>query len=234
MSNLFLNYLNQRFHRDKQSADKTLHTPDRDQIITISRQAGCSAKELAELFYKSINKNIGKDEDKWRCIDKDIMMDSAKKLDLPVRKIKYVYNAQKKSKMDQIIESLSSRYYKSDRVIRKTIAEVMQDYAKKGNIIVVGRAGVALSKYVSRSFNIRLVAPLQWRIDQISQKHEITKEDAHQYITEIDFKRTALIEEFYGKKMEESMFDIIFNCQTISKEEIVHISIELMKVRGFF
>lgn len=48
----------------------------------------------------------------------------------------------------------------------------------------------------------------------------------------MDFQRTALIEEFYGKKMDDSMFDLIFNCESISKNEIVNISLILIKEKG--
>ncbi len=232
MNNLFFKYLDSRFHKHyeahtKQNIDIHHYGP----IITISREAGCSAREIAQLFYRSINQGISDNDKKWKCIDKNIILDSAKKLDLPARKIKYVFNSQKKSSMDEIVESLSSRYYKSDKIIRKTIAEVMRGFAEKGNTIIVGRAGVALSQHVNRSLNIRLIAPLQWRIEQISQKHNISEEIAEQYIIEIDAKRTALIEEFYGKKLDNSMFDILFNCKNIPKDEIVQIGMKLLKDR---
>ena len=232
MSNLFFQYLDQRLHSNRYQNTTEKFSPDSyGPITTISRQAGCSAKDLGELFNQAINKNARHPEDKWRCIDKDMMLDSAKKLDLPFRKIRDIFHGQKKSNMDEIFESMASRYYKSDKKIRRTIAEVMREYAEQGNIIVIGRAGVALSKYVTRSFNIRLVAPLQWRVKQISMKHKISEEDAHKYIKEIDHRRVALIEEFSGQKMDETLFDITFNCENISKDEIVSTSMELMKKR---
>ncbi len=233
MNNLFFKYLDERLHSNRYQSVGEKFSPDHyGPITTISRQAGCSAKVLAEYFNQSINKNMKHPEDKWRCIDKDMMLDSAKKLNLPLRKIKYIYHGQKKTNMDEIFESMASRYYKSDKKIRRTIVEVMREYAEQGNIIVIGRAGVALSKYVPRSFNIRLVAPLQWRIKQISTKHEISEADAQKYIQEIDRRRSTLIEEFAGQKMEESMFDVTFNCEHISHEEIVSTSMNLMKKRG--
>ncbi len=233
MSNLFFKYLDYRFHsKSAHTTKRKTHIDSYGPLITISRHAGCSAREIANLFYLSINKNIPKPTAKWRCVDKDIILDSAKKLDLPPRKIEYIFNSQKRSTMDEIVESLSSRYYKSDNLIRKTIINVMKEFAEIGHIIIVGRAGVALSQHVDRSFNIRLMAPINWRIKHISKKHEITEEAAKKYIDEIDYRRTELIEEFYGTKLEDSMFDIIFNCESISKDEIVKTSMELIKAKG--
>ncbi len=232
MSNLIYEYLNQRLHHERYHGIAENHRPDKlGPIITISRQAGCSGKDIGILIQRTINRNIHNPKDRWKCIDKDMMRDSAKKLDLPVRKIKYIFHGQKKSNMDEIFESLSSRYYKSDRVIRRTIVDVMKEYAKKGNIVVIGRAGVALAPFVNRSFNIRLVASLPWRINQISNKHEITEDEALKYITEVDNKRLAMIEEFSGRKMDESMFDIVLNCERFSKKEIVQSCVELMHGR---
>ncbi len=234
MSHLFYQYLNQRLHHHpplikSKAFDHEVHGP----IITISRQAGCSGKDLAILLQKAINKNVLHPEDKWRCIDKDMMKDSAQKLNLPVRKIKYIYNGLKKSNMDQIFESFSSRYYKSDRVIRRTIIDVMKEYAKKGNMVMIGRAGVVLAPYVTKSFNIRLVAPLNWRINQISNKHKVSTEEAQKYIAEMDRNRSAMIKSFTGGKLEEAMFDITFNCAQVSIEDIVETCISLIRKRSF-
>lgn len=233
MSNLFFQYLDQRFHKTGDHITKKRKGIESiGPIITISKQAGCSANEISNRLYQAINKNIRKSAVKWKCVDKKIIVDSAKKLDLAPDKIQYVFNSQRKSTMDDILESLSSRYYKSDKKIRKTIVEVMKGFAEDGNTIIVGRAGVALSQHVKRSFNIRLIAPIEWRILQISRKHEISEEDAKKYINKMDFQRTTLIEEFYGKKMDDSMFDLIFNCESISKNEIVNISLRLLKEKG--
>lgn len=232
MSNLFFKYLDHRFHsKSKYSKQNEERFENYGPLITISRQAGCSARDIADLFYKAINKNALPKSSQWKCVDKDIILDSAKALDLPPRKIKYVFNSQKKSTMDEIVESLSSRYYKSDNLIRKTIIKVMKEFAEMGHTIIVGRAGVALSQHINCSLNIRLVAPIEWRIKQISQKHGVTEEVAKEYIDKIDYRRKALIEEFYGKELEESMFDLILNCESNSKEEIVRICYDMMKVK---
>ena len=133
---------------------------------------------------------------------------------------------------DYVVHLRPTTHLMSDNLIRKTIINVMKEFAETGNTIIVGRAGVALSQHVDRSFNIRLMAPIQWRIKHISRKHGITEEAAKKYIDEIDYRRTQLIEEFYGNKLEDSMFDVIFNCESFSKEEIVNSSLELMKVKG--
>lgn len=233
MSNLFFKYLNHRIDTTSEQATKERKSiQSYGPIMTISRQAGCSANEVAELLYKAINKNIPVSKTKWKCVDKKIIMDSSKMLNLAPKKIQYVFNSEKKSTMDEIVEALSSRYYKSDKIIRKTIVNVMKGFAEKGHSIIIGRAGVALSQHVERSFNIRLMAPYHWRVEQISQKHDISKEDAKKYIDEIDHQRTALIEEFYGEKIEDSMFDVIFNCESISQKEIVRICFDMMKAKN--
>lgn len=233
MSNLFFKYLDQRIHPERKcGTDKNNDQGNYGPIMTISRQAGCSANEIANLLYKAINKNISNAKTKWKSVDKMIILDSAKKLDLAPKNIQYVFKSEKKSSMDEIVEALSSRYYKSDKRIRKTIIEVMKDFAEKGNTIIIGRAGVALSQHVECSLNIRLMAPIKWRILQISQKHDISIDDAKKYIKVIDFQRSALIEEFYGKKLEDSMFDVIFNCESITKDEIANTCLNLMKVKG--
>ena len=234
MGETLINYMNQRLGSLTDSKCKTKLKTKTTSLITISREAGCSANEIASRFYHEINKSqpTTTKTKNWKCINKEIIFDSAEKLGLPPRKIKYVFNSERRSAMEEVVEAISSKYYKSDAVIRKTIIKLVRDYMKRGNTIIVGRAGVALSQEFSNAFHIKLMAPLDWRISQISKKHQVSEQDAREYIIKMDRKRQALIKEFLGRKPENSIFDIIFNCEKICEEEIVNISLQLMQARG--
>jgi cytidylate kinase len=76
-----------------------------------------------------------------------------------------------------------------------------------------------------------LHAPLNWRINKISEKHKVSFDDAKKYVTEIDKKRIQLINNFMGKKTDNSIFDIIFNCKTMKQKEIVETIIKLAEIK---
>jgi cytidylate kinase len=234
MDDIFLKYMGSRFKEKdhylikKKATESINHGP----VITISRESGCSANIIAEMLVSSINKKYYfNSDDKWNWVNKTIIAESAKELDLPPHKIKYIFNSEKRGIIDDVISSLTSRYYKSDMKIRKTIFKLIELFATKGNIIIVGRGGVSFTNHIKKSLNIKLQAPLNWRINKISEKHEISFDDAKKYVTEIDKKRIQLINNFMGKKADNSIFDIIFNCKTMKQKEIVETIIKLAEIK---
>lgn len=203
-------------------------------VITISRQSGCSGNDFGEKLQKAIHQVYKKQSIKrnWKRINKEILETSARELDLDPKKIKYVFDSEQRTTMNEIMESMFTKYYKSDQVIRKTIINTIKEYAYSENKIIVGRAGVAIAHDLKKSFHIRLVAPVEWRTNQIAVRYEYSMEDALLYIQEIDQKRRLLIEEFYGGEFDDSIFDIVFNVSSISTKDAIKSCLPILQTKG--
>ena len=141
--------------------------------------------------------------------------------------------AKKKTMMDDILQSFSSKYYKNDRTIRKTVKDVIRSIACQGRVVILGRGGVAITRDIPRSLHINLEAPLEWRTIRISEKLEIEPKAAESYILEIDRKREEFRDYFGGKNTDYTRFDISFNSMTLTIREIVDIIIKTMEIRKF-
>jgi cytidylate kinase len=158
-----------------------------------------------------------------------ILEEAARALELSPAKIEYVFQSQKKTVMDEIVSAMSARYYKSDKKIRKTIIEVIRSIVISGNVIIVGRGGVAFKKDNPQSLHIKLIAPIEWRIDRISKNYQKTRQEALKYILDIDQERKYLIDSFLGFDTDESIFDMVFNRQTMDDGEITSIILQTME-----
>jgi len=201
--------------------------------ISISRDFGCMANVIAQALSVELtkrNKQKGLRRE-WKWINKEILEEAAKALELSPSKIEYVFQSQRKTIMDEIVSAMSARYYKSDKKIRKTITEVIRSIAMAGNVIIVGRGGVAFKKDNPESLHIKLIAPIEWRVNRISKNYGKSKKEALKYILEIDQERKYLIDSFMGFDTDDSVFDIIFNRQTMDDETIVSIIIKTMEQR---
>lgn len=225
--NLFEKYFNQVLH-----PETPLHIGT-GPYISISRDFGCMANSIAmklcvELSKRNLNQGIQKP---WEWLNHSILTESAKALEISPSKIEYVFQSQKKTMMDEIVGAMSARYYKSDRKIRKTIVEVIRSIVKSGNVILVGRGGVAFVKDNPQSLHIKLTAPIEWRVDRISKNYNKSKTEALRYVLEVDQERKYLIDSFMGYDTDLSIFDIIFNRKTMSEEEIITIILNLVEAR---
>jgi len=228
--NILLKYMEQRYKKKIQNEEQ--HEPG--PVVTISRETGCPAKKIAALIIEKINAElIPQNKKPWRAVSKEILYDSAKELNMNPDQIKYVFEYEEKSSWDDIFSSLSSKYYKSDKRIRKTIADVIHSIGEQGNVIIIGRGSVAITKDIAKSLHINLEAPLEWRAIMLSQKHGMTLEEAQKYAIETDKKRVKFRNSFYGRNTDYTRFDITFNCMTLSMDEISDTIIELLKRRNF-
>ncbi len=235
MNNVFLKYMDQRFKAKELQETENLITPSQinGPIITISREAGCSGNEIANELCSALSKKNRENNIKieWQWINKQILHSTAEELKMPELKIKYIFKAEKRGTMDDVISALSSRYYKSHKTIQKTVVKIIKNYAAKGNIIIVGRGGVVFTHEVPNSLHVKLEAPLEWRIEQISSKHNISGDEAKKYILDVDQKREKLLELLSEKKYTTNLFDIIINCSKFSTNELVNSILKIAEVK---
>ncbi|MDC0584122.1 cytidylate kinase-like family protein [Bacteroidales bacterium] len=201
-------------------------------VITISREYGCPAKNVAIELVKRLNNSPHKIKKfPWRWISKEILAEAAKELDLDPENLKYIFDYKKRGLIDEIILSHSKKYYKSDRKIRNTIARVIRNISIEGNAVIIGRGGVAITRDIEKSLHINLEAPMEWKALRVSEKHGMPIDEAVKLANDIDKKRKEFREYFEGKNSDYTRFDIKYNCMTLSTNEIVDDIINMVQVR---
>ncbi len=200
-------------------------------VVTISREFGCPSKMIARKLVNTINRITGKD--RWDWISKEILERSAAELDVKPEEIKYVFEYEEKGIFDEILAAQSKKYHRSDKKIRKSIANVIKAIAYDGNVVIIGRGGVAITKDCPNSFHVKLQAPLEWRVKGvIARRENMSYEEGVKYTVEYDRKRKRFLDYYWGSESDHSIFDAIYNCETMSVEEIVESIILTLKMRN--
>lgn len=227
MSINLISYLKDRY----QEID--LKTADPGPIITIAREMGCPGKCVAKLLTQRLNerKAFSVKKHEWKWVGKEIFAEAAQELNLEPQLIKQVFE-EKRGILDEILSSQSYKYYKSDHKILNTTGKIIRSMANHGNVVVVGRGGIAFTRDMVKSLHVFLEAPLEWRASLISEKYKLTVPEAKKYANEIDRKREKYREFFKGKNNDYTWFDLRINCMTSKPEEIVETIIKLAEVRG--
>jgi cytidylate kinase len=215
-------YLSERYYGQKK--EPTGIGP----FITLSRETGCNASTLAMELVRTFRKK----GQHWHFVNKEILDKSAEKLHLDRHKLEHEFFISKSNVMDDVIKALSLRYFKNDKKIRDTISEIIRYEAQKGNAIIVGRAGVVSTEGIPNGLNIRLVAPLEWRIKRLSQQKLMNKKKAEQAILETDRKREFFLRQFSGKETSQIYFDMVINMAVFSHKEAIEIILNAMEMKG--
>jgi len=233
MENSLLNYMNKRFGEISQARHqgaRLQHAHIAGPVITISRQVGCRGIKTAQNLAEALNEFVICK--KWQVISKEVLHESARQLELDPRKVNRLFTPDEHSTFDEIIEAFNAKMYKSDRMILKTVKEVIKGFAVDGCCIIVGRAGHIIAKDIEHSLHIRLEAPLDWRIEQIASRNNISMDEAVKFIAESEKKREAFRKHYLSKKHPEIMFDLVINISRFKPENVVRLIKSAAELKG--
>lgn len=223
--NPFKEYLTKKYSQEDMSSNEA------GPVITISRDFGCFAGIIAENLVNKINKlnEESYQKSRWSVISKEILEKSAEELNTNFDKISHIFDAQKRKALQDLSESFIKNFYVSDRLIIKTIKNIIRTYSIEGNVVIVGRAASIIANDIKRSLHIKLIAPIEYRINQIQKNLNVTNKKAKEMIDDIDNKRKLFNEFFSGSKQEINYYDLIINREKFSEDQIEDIIINLAK-----
>ena len=226
MDNLLLKYMGEGLSRDPSRASQAIKP-----IVTISREYGCPSKPIAQLLTDTINKKLPEGSHlKWRFINKEVLESAARELQLNPADVKYLLSVGEKSLMEDFLVSFSSTYV-SNLNVNHTLTKVVSTIAQSGHVVLVGRGSAAILQGKPRSLHVRLMAPEAWRLQAVISSRNISSAEAKHLIETTDKKRSALYELILGQKMNPYIFDVAFNCSTLSKHQIVEGILSMMAAR---
>ncbi len=221
MGNILLEYMNKSLEVKKESITQ-------GPVITISREFGCYASNLAANLSIEISKIS---QHKWNYITKEILEDAAKKLNVRTQEIAHIFGANEKSFLGDLVTSFAKKKYASDSHIKKTITDVVAKYAEQGHSIIVGRAGCVIAKNIEKALHVRIIAPFEFRVNEIVKAFKLQKSDAERLVLETDKHRQTFMTFFKGEEAESDLFDVIYNKSRLSEMAIIQSIIELAKTR---
>jgi cytidylate kinase len=219
MSNLLLTYLNKRMTGDEVA--KMSKTKTAGPVITISREVGCNGVKLAKLIASRLNFQFS--ESNWKVVSKEVFEESAKELKMAPEQVRKTLHQTETFVFEDMIKAFSDKNYKSNLTIGNTMKRVILQIATEGNCIIVGRAGHIIASGIKNALHIRLVAPIEYRINTIMQNNSLNREESIKFINRVENERIAFRKAILKDHPENELFDIAFNRATFSDEDMVEL-----------
>ena len=204
-------------------------------VVTISRQAGCSAQRIAIKLSKILTgysyMSDTKTDAEWHWVDKTVFTGVVKKMIREIENGNYDDKEEAIKKMNEVARAFSNEtiYDILDQKLIDIFKDVICKLATSGRKIIVGRSAGVILRNVPDKLNIRLEASQEWRISRIMQLKDVSQAEAAKYINDMDEKRDSFIEKIIGRKAENNDFDVIFNYASLEDDQIVDAVINLLK-----
>jgi cytidylate kinase len=232
MENRLFEYMNKRIGGD---FIPTGIIKEAGPVITISRQSGCGGSRIAWAICEELNQKKNqsvKTNGKWNFISREILLETAEKLNLDPMALRHVISDKDRGIMDQIVEALSSRSHKSDQKILKTVQQVIRQFGVNGNVIIVGRGGATICRDIKHSLHIRIEAPEEWRVAEIAKRLDFSKDYAKEYVRKQDAERELLVTKLLGRKPDNTAYDVIINSSHFTEKELADSIMHLAAIKG--
>jgi cytidylate kinase len=167
-------------------------------VLTISHQYGSGGSRIA----RELGRRLG-----WSVWEKEIVRKIASQY-----KVAEEYVEAKDERVDSFIERMvglfgmggfESTYeippplWLTDAQLARMTRTIIEEVAKEGNAIIVGRGGNLVLANHPRALHVFLLAPLEVRISRVMQAEGLAHSDAERRISGMDKLRTDYVHTFY-------------------------------------
>ena len=190
--------------------------------VTISRQAGCGALAVAEKLARHLQEHSPKHAASWKVFDRNLMEKVLEDHDLPKRLAQFLPE-DRVSYLEDIMADLLQTYPTSQTVIRQTTETILK-LASVGNVILIGRGGNVITARLPNMFHVRLVAPLEERIEHSHKSYGMTKTEARKFCLREDLGRERYLKKYFRADINDPLlYHLIINTGLVGYDDAAKI-----------
>src|SRR5688572_16409454 len=135
-------------------------------FITISRQAGARGRTLARLLAAELNR--GKSEAaSWTVWDRELVEKVSFEQHIPESLIESL-DGPRRSWLESLRSAVLPGGQLDEFQVYRRVALIVRGLARAGRVIIVGRGGVYATHDLPGGVHLRLIAPLEYRIEHMA------------------------------------------------------------------
>lgn len=177
-------------------------------VITLSREPGSGGSLVA----KAVAERLGLD-----LFHHEIINAMAQNADTTTRVIRTLDEKGLSMIEDWVAAAISERHLWPDEVSR-VLMKVIGTIGQHGKAIIVGRGANFVLPPENR-FRVRIIAPLERRVNCVAETYGISKEDAKRRVMRTESDRRAFVRKYFHSDIADpANYDMILNTGTLSIE----------------
>ena len=173
-------------------------------VITVSRQVGSLGTEMAQILAERLQ---------YEYVDKEKIGKALAAYGLPELELE---------KFDE----KKPPFWDSWQVQRKKflhfLEAVIYDFARKGNVVIVGRGGQVLLRDLPGVLHLRVIAPFEMRVKRLLTEKGGDEKQVARHIRRNDRDSEGFIRTFFDMNWDDAaLYDMVLNTEKISIETAV-------------
>jgi len=190
--------------------------------VTISRQAGCGAVVVAEKLAHDLQGHSTGDACPWTVFDRNLIDKVLEDHGLPACLAKFLPE-DRVSELEDLMADVFGVRPPSTTLLQQT-AETVLRLAGAGNVILIGRGANMVTAKLPHVLHVRLVAPLERRIEHCVEAYNLTRAEARKFCRREDNARQRYLKKFFNADIEDPLlYHMIINTGLVSYDNAARI-----------
>ena len=216
-------------------------------VITISREHGSGGGKIG----RCVAKILGYDY-----VDKELITEVAKMANVPESEVEkydekgedpiiyflkelfgedepqtvfqYPNNHRDKNESKKVQNKASNTLDRDEQL--RLFQSVIESVWERGNAVIIGRKANVILADKPNTLRVRVTAPLEKRMERITEVEQIPEEEVLGLINEIDGHRERYAKQYYGVDWDDpGLYDIIINTAKLTSEDAALLITEMAK-----
>ena len=185
-------------------------------IITIYQGASGEGQELAESAAQALG---------YRCVGREVLVEASRRYSIP------------EAKLNEIVEKGPhwwERLLQDLHPYRTELQAVLSELAHDGKLVYHGHLGHELLPGVGHVLKVLLTAPIEYRIEQIRVRQNLTDTAARHYLEEVDKARSRRLMAMFGTDWRDpNRFDLVLNMSKMRRDGAKRVIVETAKLEEY-
>ena len=170
-------------------------------VITVSRQMGSLGTAVAG----AVAERLG-----YRLVCRELIDQAGRRAGAPEAAL---------AAIDELGLLRLSPGFAACRAYRAAMAQVAEELAAGGNVVLVGRACQVILRGRPDTLHVRLIAPAPLRAERIALRHGVSPAAARSQVQASDRYRRRYLQRFYNARWDDpELYDLILNTGRLSAE----------------
>lgn len=205
---------------------KTIRLP----FVTISRETGARGTAIGKAIAGFLDKADKPRICPWILFDKNLVEEIFN--EFTFSGIESLLPEKKFSEIQGLFEELFGLHPTKRELIYK-VGDAVKKFARMGNVVIIGRGGVFLTRNQPNGLHLRLVGTVEKRTRYIMAKFNLDRKKAGDYIRNEDKQREHYVRKLYGVDVTNPhYYDMVINTDNLRDDDIVRmISEEVLRLK---
>ena len=185
--------------------------------ITISRETGAGSQIVCEKLIEILDDYSSPESIKWTYFDRFLIEKILEDHNLPDKVKNYMLEG-KYHYISSTVYELLGLAPSQWTIIHKTTDTILQ-LARMGGSVIVGRGANVIAAKMKNTFHVRLVAPVEKRIQHICDITGMNEKEAATHIKKHDQNRADYIKSYFQKNIEDPLlYHMVLNTGYLGHE----------------